>query len=56
MIEPRRELYLTQKTIGPQRSGQIGVQDLERYDAIVLRILCEYTVAIPPRPSSRSIV
>ena len=41
MIEPGRELDLAQKAIGAERRGELGVKNLEGYDAIVLHVLGE---------------
>jgi hypothetical protein len=41
MVEPRRELYLTKKALGPERCSEIGVKNLERDNSIVLAVLGE---------------
>src|SRR5688572_10310887 len=41
MVESRGELDLSQKPVRAERSGQIGMQDLERHEALVLAILRE---------------
>jgi hypothetical protein len=47
-------LDLAQETVGPDGGGDLRVEDLEGDPAVVLQVLCRKTVAIPPRPSSRS--
>ena len=41
MVQPGCELDLPQKPIGAERRGEIGMQNLECYEAFVLRILRE---------------
>jgi hypothetical protein len=41
MIQSRGSLDLAQKAIGPQRSGKLGMQDLQRNETLVLAILRE---------------
>jgi hypothetical protein len=41
VVEPRGNLDLAQKTVGAERGGQLGVEDLERNLAIVLQIVGE---------------
>jgi hypothetical protein len=39
MIEMGRELDLTEKALGPQRSGDLGIEDLDRDRAAVAQVL-----------------
>ena len=41
MVEPRGELDLAKKPVGAERCGEVGVEDLEGDDAIVLAVLGE---------------
>ena len=41
MIEPGRELDLSQETVRAKRCGEIGVQHFQRDEALVLPVLCE---------------
>jgi hypothetical protein len=48
--------HLAQKPLDPKRGGELGTQHLDRHAAVVLLVLGEDTTAMPPRPSSPSIV
>ena len=54
MLEPGGDPDLAQEALGAERGAELGVQDLERDRAVVLEIVGEVDVAMPPRPSSRS--
>ena len=41
MLQLRSGLYLRKKTLGPECSSEIGVQDFDRYVAIVAEVVCE---------------
>ena len=56
MLKPRGKTDLPEKPVTAEAQGEFGVQRLERDRTIVPRSRARYTVAIPPRPSSRSMV
>jgi hypothetical protein len=39
MVKARRKVDLAQETLGTDRDGQLGPQDLDRHMAVVLEIL-----------------
>jgi hypothetical protein len=41
MLKLRRRLDLSQEPLGTKRSGEIRMEDLDRYVAIMLEIVCE---------------
>jgi hypothetical protein len=50
------DLDLLDEPVGAEDGGQLGFQDLDGDLAVVLEVRRRYTVAMPPAPSSRSIV
>ena len=54
MLQPGGEADLALEALGSERGGELGVEHLERDRAVVLEVAHRYTVAMPPRPSSRS--
>ncbi len=41
MIQARRDFYLAQESIRPERAGELRMEYLQRNSAVVLRVLCE---------------
>ena len=56
MLQVGGDADLAQEPLGAQRVRQLGTHSLMATSAIVLQVVREETVAMPPRPSSRSIV
>ena len=50
----RGEADLPEEALGAEGGGELGVENLEGDRAVVLRSWARKTVAMPPRPSSRS--
>jgi len=56
VLELRREADLSEKPLTAEHGGELGAQHLERDRRSCFGSRARYTVAIPPWPSSRSIV
>jgi hypothetical protein len=54
MMQLCEDVDLAEEALRPQCSGQLGSKHLHRDVAMVLDVAREYTVAIAPLPSSRS--
>ena len=53
MLQPGRDLDLAQEALRAHRGGQLRAKNLDRDVAVVLEIVGQIDVAMPPRPSSR---
>jgi hypothetical protein len=51
MLEPRRKRRLAPKTLGAKRRGKLGVQEFERNEPIVLRVVGEKHPGHAPAPN-----
>jgi hypothetical protein len=52
MLELGRQLDFAEEAHRAERRAQLGTEHLEGHQALVPRVAGEYTVAIPPCPSS----
>jgi hypothetical protein len=50
MLQAGGELDLSKEALGAERSGELGVEDLERDRAVVLQVLGEENRGHPPTP------